>query len=166
MAIKRTGPIFSILFVLIVTGCSPGISQQSLSKVTYRGTFSEVQKTPDKFVGEIVLFGGKIIETQVTSTSSELTVLQMPLDNSSRPVDLDQSKGRFLIRSEQFLDPAIYQKGIPLSVIGIIKGSQVRAIGDFNYAYPLLEIIEIKLWPEYSQAYPRVHFGIGVGTTF
>ena len=166
MAIKRTGSIFSLLFIFIVTGCSPGISQQSLSKVTYMGTFSELQANPDKFVGEIVLLGGRIIETQVTPTSSELTILQMPLDNSSRPVNIDQSEGRFLIRSEQFLDPAIYKKENHLSAVGIIKGSQVRTIGDFNYVYPLMDVIEIKLWSEDAQTYPRIHFGFGIGTTF
>lgn len=166
MLIKRTRSIFSVFFVIIFAGCSSGISQQSLSKVTHMGSFSELQENPDQFVDEIVLFGGKIIETKVTPTSSELIVLQMPLDNRSRPVNLDQSKGRFLIQSEQFFDPAIYQKGVLLSIVGVVKGSQAQAIGGFNYVYPLLETIEIKLWPENVQGYPNVHFGIGVGTTF
>ena len=81
-------------------------------------------------------------------------------------MNLDQSKGRFLIRSEQFLDPAIYQKGVLLSIVGIVKGSQAQAIGGFNYVYPLLKTIEIKLWPEDVQGSPRLHFGLGVGTSF
>ncbi|MBW1692572.1 MAG: Slp family lipoprotein [Deltaproteobacteria bacterium] len=166
MLIKRVKPIFSVFLVIIFAGCSSGISKQSLSKVTHMGSFSELQENPDRFIDEIVLFGGKIIETKVTPTSSELIVLQMPLDNGSRPVNLDQSKGRFLIRSEQFLDPAIYQKGILLSTVGVVKGSQSQAIGGFNYVYPILETIEIKLWPKDVQGYPRIHFGIGVGTSF
>jgi len=166
MLIKRVRPIFSVFLVIIFAGCSSGISKQSLSKVTHMGSFSELQENPDQSIDEIVLFGGKIIETKVTPTSSELIVLQMPLDKKSRPVNLDQSKGRFLVRSEQFLDPAIYQKGVLLSTVGVVKGSQTHAIGGFNYVYPLLEPIEIKLWPEDIQGSPRLHFGIGVGTSF
>ena len=130
------------------------------------GTFSKLQKTPDVYDGEVVMFGGKILETKVSSTLSELTVLQLAIGNSGRPVNLDQSHGRFLVQSEQLLDPAIYQKGMLLSVVGILKGSRVRAIGGFDYAYPLLEAIEIKLWPKEVQTQPRFHFGFGVGTTF
>ncbi|UCD32540.1 MAG: Slp family lipoprotein [Desulfobacterales bacterium] len=166
MLIKRTRPIYIVFLIIVLTGCSSGISKQSLSKVTYMGSFSELQENPDQFIDEIVLFGGKIIEAKITPTSSELIVLHMPLDNRSRPENLDQSKGRFLIRSEQFLDPAIYQKGVLLSTVGVIKGSQAKAIGGFSYVYPLMETIEIKLWPKEVQGYPWVHFGFGVGTTF
>lgn len=165
-AFKRAGAVFNIFLFVLVFGCSAGISQQSLSKVTYMGTFFELQKSPDAFIGEIVVLGGKILEARISSASSELMVLESPLNNRHRPANLDQSKGRFLIQSEQLLDPAIYQKGTLLTVVGIIKGSKVRAIGGFNYAYPLLEAIEIKLWPEVNQTHPSIHFGIGVGTTF
>lgn len=166
MSIKRAKSIFFVIFVVILAGCASGLSQQSLSKVTYTGTFPELQENPNRFVDEIVLFGGKIIETHTAPASSELIVLQVPLDQKNRPETPDRSKGRFLLRTEQFLDPAIYQKGTLLSTVGIIKGSQARTIGGFNYVYPLLEAIEIKLWPPDGRGYPRIHFGIGVGTSF
>ncbi len=166
MAIKQTMHIFGIFLVMLVVGCATGISQQSRSKVTYMGTFSELQKTPDSYVSEVVMLGGKILEIKVSSTSSELTVLQLALGRSGRPANLDQSEGRFLVRSEQFLDPATYQKGMLLTVVGILKGSRIRAIGSLDYVYPIVEAIEIKLWPKKIQTQPTFHFGFGVGTTF
>jgi outer membrane lipoprotein len=151
---------------MLVTGCATGISQQSRSKVTYAGTFSDLQKTPDAYKGEVLILGGKILETNISSTLSELTVLQLALGNNDRPVNLDQSDGRFLVQSKQFLDPEIYQKGMLLTVVGILKGSKVQAIGGFDYVYPLVEPIEIKLWPKEMQTGPRFHFGLGVGSTF
>ena len=166
MAIKQTKHILGIFIALVVIGCATGITQQSRSRVTFTGTFSELQKTPGGYVGEVVMLGGKILKTQASHTSSELTVLQLPLGSKYRPVNSDQSKGRFLVRSDQFLDPAIYQKGRLLTVVGILKGSQARNIGGFEYVYPLLEAIEIKLWPVESRTKPSIHFGIGIGTTF
>jgi outer membrane lipoprotein len=166
MAIKRASHILGIFLVMLVVGCAAGISQQSRSKVTYMGTFLELQKTPDAYVSEVVMLGGEIVETKVSTTSSELTVLQLALGTSGRPVNLDQSEGRFLVRSEQLFDPVIYQKGMLLTVVGILKGSSVRAIGGFDYTYPLVEAIEIKLWSKEGQTQPIFHFGIGVGTTF
>ncbi len=112
------------------------------------------------------MFGGKILETNVSSTLSQLTVLQLELGNNGQPVNFDQSNGRFMVRSNQFLDPEIYQNGMLLTIVGTFKGSKVRAIGGFDYAYPLVEPIEIKLWPKELQTGPRFHFGFGVGTTF
>ena len=117
-------------------------------------------------MGKIVMLGGKIIETTGSETFSEITVLQLPLGRRDRPQDGDRSRGRYLVRSEQFLDPAIYQKGSRLTVVGRLSRSEVRSIGGFQYAYPLVEAIEIKLWPRARQASPSIHFGVGVGTWF
>jgi outer membrane lipoprotein len=166
MTIKRSGYILFVFFIMFLMGCATGISRQSRSKVTYSGTFSELQKTPDVYKDEIIMLGGKILETNVSSTLSELTVLQLALGNNGRPVNLDQSHGRFLVQSKQFLDPAIYQKGMLLTLVGKLKGSEVRAIGGFDYVYPIVEPIEIKLWPMEILTQPRFHFGFGVGTVF
>lgn len=166
MTNKRSAYILFVFFIIFLMGCATGISRQSRSKVTYSGTFLELQKTPDVYKDEIIMLGGKIIETNVSSTSSELTILQLALDNNGRPVNLDQSHGRFLVQSKQFLDPAIYQKGMLLTLVGKLKGSVGRAIGGFDYIYPLVEPIEIKLWPMEIFTQPRFHFGFGLGTTF
>ncbi len=151
---------------MLVMGCAAGISQQSRLKVTYTGAFSTLQKTPDTYEGEVIMLGGRIIEIKASSPLSELTVLQLALGSSGRPVDPDQSEGRFIVQTQQLLDPAIYQKDMLLTVVGTLKGSKVLYIGGYNYAYPLVEPIEIKLWPKGMRTRPTVHIGIGVGTSF
>jgi len=166
MTLKHTGYILGIFFIMIVMGCAAGISQQSRSKVTYTGTFSALQKTPDAYKGEVIMLGGRIIETKTSSPLSELIVLQLALGSSGQPVDPDQSEGRFIVQSKQLLDPAVYQKDMLLTVVGTLKGSKVESIGGFEYTYPLVESIEIKLWPKGMRTRPAIHFGIGVGTSF
>lgn len=166
MAVTWAVRLVGICLVLLTLGCATGISRQARSQVTYYGSFAALQTAPDEHVGKIVMLGGKIIETTGSETFSEITVLQLPLGRRDRPQDSDRSRGRYLVRSEQFLDPAIYQKGSRLTVVGRLSGSEVRSIGGFQYAYPLVEAIEIKLWPRAREAFPRVHFGIGVGASF
>ena len=166
MAIKRAGCILGISFIMLVVGCASGISHQSRSQVTYTGTFSALQKTPDVYKGEVIMFGGRIIETKASPPLPELIVLQLALGSSGQPVDPDQSEGRFIVQSKQLLDPAVYQKDMLLTVVGTLKGSKVESIGGFEYTYPLVELIEIKLWPKGMQTRPMIHFGIGVGTSF
>ena len=166
MILKHSGFILGIFFIIFVTGCTAGISQYSRSKVTYTGTFSALQKTPDAYKGEVVMLGGRIIEAKASSPLSELTVLQLAIGTSDRPKNSDKSEGRFIVQSKQLLDPAIYEKDMLVTVVGTLKGSKVLPIGDLEYTYPIVEPIEIKLWRKGMQTQPVIHFGIGVGTTF
>jgi outer membrane lipoprotein len=158
--------MFLIFFILLMMGCAAGISKQSRSMVTYTGSFSELQKTPDAYKGEVVMLGGRIIETKASSPLSEITVLQLAIDTSGRPVNVDKSEGRFIIQSKQLLDPAIYEKDMLITVVGTLNGSKVLPIGELKYTYPVVDLIEIKLWPKGMQTQPMIHFGIGVGTYF
>ena len=150
----------------MLIGCATGISKEVRSQVTYSGSFSELQQSPEKFKGQTVIFGGKIIEAQILAQGPELMVLQIELDDGDHPLADDQSKGRFLIHSKQFIDPAIYPPGTLITVVGTIEGSQERLIGQMMYRYPVIDALEIKKWPPPADTSPRIHFGIGVGTVF
>ena len=160
----RTPRLVGFCVILMMLGCATGISRQTRSQVTYQGTFAALQKAPDKHTGATVMLGGKVIETKGSQGSSEITVLQLPLDTRDRPQDGDRSQGRYIVQSKQFLDPAIYQAGSLLTVVGRVTGSEVRSIGGFQYVYPLVEAMEIKPWPATVRKSPSFHFGIGVGT--
>jgi outer membrane lipoprotein len=166
MTIKHATCLFGIFFIIFVTGCAAGISRQSRAKVTYTGTFSALLKTPKAYKGEVVMFGGRIIETKASSSLSEITVLQLALDINGRPVNPDQSGGRFIVQAKKLLDPAIFKKDIYLTLVGTLKGSKIESIGGFQYDYPLIEAIEIKLWPKGMRTRPTIHLGIGVGASF
>ena len=156
-----------IMFVVLLTaGCATGISKQTRSQVTYHGSFSELRGNIDQHGGEVVMLGGKVIETQGSQTGSEIHVLQLALDRRGRPKDVNQSEGRYLIRSGQFFDPAIYERGTLLTVVGTLRGSEVRPVGGFQYHYPIVEAIEVKPWPREQRTSSRFHFGVGVGTSF
>jgi outer membrane lipoprotein len=160
----RKALLASLFFIL--TACAGGISPQARSQISYFGPFSEVQQEPQKYVGEAVLWGGKIIETQIKDGATDLVVLQLELGGQDRPRDDDQSHGRFLIRSAQFLDPALYPQGTLVTVVGRLKGAETRLIGQMPYAYPVIDPTEIKKWPAAIDSSPRLHFGIGIGTHF
>ena len=112
------------------------------------------------------MWGGKIVDTLAGEKSTELVVLQLGLGSQNRPRDNDRSQGRFLVRSSQFLDPAVYPQGTLITVVGLVKGAETRPIGQMAYRYPVMDIIEIKKWRPSTDSSPRFHFGIGVGTRF
>ncbi len=152
--------------VMAVLSCAAGVSEQARSQVTYMGTFAQVQAQPQTYTGETVMWGGKIVQTQPGNNQSELMVLQLELGSQNRPQDDDSSQGRFLARSKQFLDPALYPPGTLITVVGRLTGSEERLIGKMAYQYPVVDIIEAKKWPNDTDNSPRFHFGIGIGKTF
>jgi outer membrane lipoprotein len=158
---------FSLLCLafLISMGCA-GVSKQAKSQVTFQGAFSEIQSNPDPHQNEVTMLGGKIVEIKSAQNESEITVLQMPLAYNDRPRNEEASQGRFLVRYDQFLDPAIFEIGKYLTVVGRINGREDRLIGEYMYTYPVLAPIETKLWGFETESGPDVHFGIGVGTWF
>lgn len=156
----------ALVVAMITTACATGISEQAQSQVTYTGAFEQVQQEPDKYTGETVIWGGKIIKTQPGDNQTEMVVLQLELGSQDRPKDNDDSKGRFLARSMKFLDPALFPPGTLITVVGRLIGPEERLIGKMAYQYPVIEIIEAKKWPATGDGSPRFHFGIGVGTHF
>lgn len=154
----------ALMGILLVSGCAGGISSQARSQVTHKGPFSPIRQDPESYANAIVHTGGKVIDLVVKEGVSELTVLHLPLDWQGRPKDEDRSEGRYLLRTKQFLDPAVYKKDALLSQVGRVTGIETRTIGGFDYAHPIIEPIEMKLWPKQAEeTSPRFHFGIGIG---
>jgi outer membrane lipoprotein len=162
MILQKNSYLFGVILILFVAACTKGIAKQARSQVTYTGDFSELQRNSDAYKDEVVLLGGKIIDTKANADSSEIVVLQLPLGGGDRPQVGDQSKGRFLIRSKQLLDPALYRKGMPITLVGRLVGNETRTIDEFKYNYPIIEPMEVKLWSESRYGGPSVHFGFGV----
>ncbi len=65
-----------------------------------------------------------------------------------RELRSDSTNGRFLVRTPEFLDPAIYAPGRRLTVLGTVAGRSERRVGDLPYVYPVISAERIKLWPK------------------
>ncbi len=156
----------ALCFLSLAPGCSPGLSGQARSQVTYRGAFTYIQQDPSAHVGETVLLGGRILDIRTSEERSEIMVLEMPLDHWDSPIDEDRSEGRFLVYMDRFLDPVLYNKGKLMSLVGVVRGSEIRAIGQYEYNFPTIDAIDIKLWLQDETYVPNIRLGIGVGTYF
>ena len=150
----------------MLIGCAGGISTQARSQVTYSGPFTDVQQNPDGFQGQTVIWGGRVIEIQNRDGITEIAALQLALDSKYRPTDNDSSQGRFLIRSTEFMDPVIYPPGTLITVVGRLQGAENRLIGEMDYRYPVIDMVELQKYDPQQNTKPRINIGIGVGTTF
>lgn len=158
--------IFLISIMLVFTGCATAISKNTRALAEKEIRFEEIKKTPDNYKGKIVVLGGDIIKVSNFREYTQIELLEKPADYLLKPRDTDRSGGRFMVVFNDYLDPAIYTKGRQLTVAGEIIGQKKGPLGEIEYVYPLLEAIEIHLWPErkrddypypYTYYYP-VHF--------
>jgi len=156
------------LAILGVTGCAAVISQDTLKTVDKEIRFEQILENPDAYRGKLVLLGGEIIKTENVPDKTVITVLQRSLGYNQKPDSEGESKGRFIVSTPDFLDPAIYRPGRKITVVGSVMGKEVRPLGELEYVYPVIEKKELHIWPvEGAPATsPRFHFGIGIGKTF
>jgi len=146
---------------LLLAGCATGISDQARSQVDYAGDFGRVQRQPEAFRGKMVLFGGRVLSTQAAGGGTEIEVLQLPLNQADRPREDGVSQGRFLVVAGEFMDPAVYQPSLLVTVVGEIVGQETRNVGNYPYVYPQIRPIEVKTWE--PGGWPRTGLSIGVG---
>ncbi len=95
-----------------------------------------------------IRWGGVIIAVKPEANSTCLEILGKPVDSRQRPINEDGTNGRFIACKNQFLDPEVFAEGREVTVTGSIDQIEERLIGEFIYAYPIIEATTIYLWAE------------------
>ncbi|MGB9628857.1 MAG: Slp family lipoprotein [Thermodesulfobacteriota bacterium] len=169
----RVLELLLFLFLLTLSGCAHVISKDLRRKSDPSLTLSHVRQNPDAFKGKMVVWGGEVIETfNQKDGTTQIEVFQRSIGWRGEPKVTVPSEGRFLILSDQYLDPYLFCKGRKITVAGEILGEKTKAIGEMEYRYPLLSSRQIYLWPEYDYypypyyydpwwPYPYWRFGFG-----
>ena len=149
-----------VILSLSMAGCAYPISEQLRKEVTEDVTFPIVLKNPSAYVGDIVLWGGFIIRIENLKEGVEIFVLETPLDHWEDPEPAQYSRGRFIAKTNKFLDPAVYTKGRKITLAGEIVGGTTLPLGKTEYSYPVVTVKQLHLWkkvpyyPYYPYYYP------------
>jgi outer membrane lipoprotein len=112
-----------------------------------------VHQDPEAYRGEVVIWGGVIIETVNQPEGTLVTLLETPLDSMGFPNDAEYSRGRFMVRTAKYLDPEVYRKGVKLTLVASVAGKEVRTLGETQYQYAILWPRELHIWKERAPYY-------------
>ncbi len=158
----RLVPLFAAA-IMFFAGCARPFPSEITDRVDRKISFSALQKDPGRYKGKWVMFAGVIVSSMIEKDGSTyIEVVQKPADSFGEPLRTDESGGRFIAVSKQFLDPAVYQ-GRVITVVGEVVGDSVRPLGGMAYRYPLLAVEALHLWePSYGPS-SSFSFGVGVG---
>ena len=140
----------ALVFVAVfVAGCATTPFPADLARSADRAlTLRELRRDPTAHVGARVILGGEVLATTPKPGETEIEVLSRTLRAGDVPERGDSTTGRFLVRSPEFLDPAVYAPGRRITVLGTVAGRSERRVGDLPYVYPVISAERIKLWPK------------------
>lgn len=148
-----------VLAFILCAGCVHVISDESMQLVDPSLSFALLRESPDLYAGKYLLLGGAIASVSNIKQMGQLEVVQFQLDNDNMPVESNKSGGRFLARTDGFLDPFIYKTGRLVSIVGEIKGHKTMPLDQVEYDYPIIAIREIFLLrQEYARPYPSPYY--------
>lgn len=120
-----------------------------------------VAANPQAFEGARVLWAGVILNTTPHPEGTTIEILEKPRGGNCRPEPGDTTTGRFLAEYDRFLDPAVYCQGREITIVGLVTGTEVRTIGEYEYTYPVIAMTNHILWPPrkktYDYPYPRFY---------
>jgi outer membrane lipoprotein len=108
--------------------------------------FMVVKQNPDKYYNVSLLWGGRITKCTNIEDGTVLEILHLPLAKDGYPSETDASQGRFIAKSKNFLDCAVYSKDRYITVIGKFKGFKEGKIDEMSYFFPLIETQATYLW--------------------
>jgi len=155
----KRGLLFVILpLVLLLGGCAHVLSRDALLKVDPNIDFAEVKTDPQAFRGKTLVLGGMIVETRLNREGTTVEVLRYTLDRWGEPLEADESGGRFLARTTQFLDPELYKAGIFITLAGTVEGAETRPLQGYDYVYPVFRFSEVYLWSPAKWGYPYGYY--------
>jgi outer membrane lipoprotein len=163
MMMKRSsgqfGWEFLIFSLVLLAGCvsGPDVVPDTLKpQVETEISFQQILADPKQYQGRIVVLGGEVLSAKRLKDSTQLEVLQLPLDDSHRPsfVKTD-SQGRFLAFETTFLDPATFPPNTRVTIVGELTGATTAQLDEMPYQFPTLAIKHLHVWEETPEDIPR-----------
>ncbi|MDO9105234.1 MAG: Slp family lipoprotein [Methylovulum sp.] len=148
------------LCCLLLGACSnlpPAIQDAPLYDLSYR----QASQNLASYKEAPVRWGGVIIDVENEQDYTLVQVLSYPLGNYGRPLTDETGEGRFVFKSTEFLDPAIYAKNTEITVAGVLKGDIERSVGKKTMRLPLVAATTLYQWPAYELNSPYGYGGYG-----
>jgi outer membrane lipoprotein len=127
----------------------------------YDISYSQAIQNALQYKNAPVRWGGVVIDVENEQNYSLVQVMSYPLGSYGRPRLDNANEGRFIIRSPEFLDPAIYKKDSEITVAGTLQEPVERKVGNKTLLLPMVSAAVIHQWPAYVRG--NYYGGYGYG---
>ncbi|MDO6839765.1 Slp family lipoprotein [Paraglaciecola chathamensis] len=140
------------LFVTMwLAGCSTLPEQIQLPEQTNLITYQEAASKSKDVLGQKARWGGVIARVENKPNDTLIEMVYYPLRSYGRPLQSDESIGRFRVYVNGFLDPMVYKKGRTMTFTGDFVRLEKGMVGEHEYVFPTLASSGYYLWKEIQQ---------------
>ena len=148
-----------LLVALTLSACASNIPLEIQQDFNNGVTIIAVRSDIERYKDQHVRWGGTIIRVENKESDSWIEIVAKDLNSYGQPRTTDHSLGRFIVRIDGFIDPAIYKTDREITIYGVVESRVVRQIDDHPYTYPLIKAVKHYLWREYNyDHYARSHY--------
>ena len=130
-----------------MSGCSSHIPPEISHTLNGAPSVAQVRGQTDAYISQKIRWGGVILHTENKHNTSRLTIIAFPLNDNGKPNTSDQSPGRFIAITDEFLEPLVYNRDREITVIGTLLRTETHKVDEFLYKYPVIQIDHYYLWP-------------------
>lgn len=136
------------LLLAVCAGCANNPASSISQAVVDDVSLARVRDDTDAYLGSTVRWGGVVSAVENKADETWIFLVERALKDNEKPITDGHSDGRFIASFSGFIDPLVYKPGRPLTVVGSIEGSTLRAIGEYDYRFPLVAVRDSHLWAE------------------
>lgn len=138
--------MFLLFGIPILQGCATPLPDTLSKPAPNDPGIGNVRANLTPNLNKVVRWGGTIASIQNQAKDTLIEVVERSLNSSGRPKMSGPSGGRFIAKVTQFLDPEEFDKGVQITIHGVVTGSETRKIGDHHYLYPLINVQTLHRW--------------------
>jgi outer membrane lipoprotein len=155
---------FVPLVALALAACAPAPLYKNAT-AAIAATPAQVAQAPERYAGNQVIWGGRIVHVSNFTDHSEIELLGYPLDASQRPRASDSGGGRFIAVMPGYAEPLDYPAGALMTLSGKLNGSRAGNVGAAAYVFPLVAVAQSHVWTasEMTKGHNNIRFGVGLG---
>lgn len=135
----------ALLALLALTACST-VSTSFQHPPAGDVQVSQVIHEPTTYIGQAVRWGGKIIAVHNDENSASIELVQFPLNRYGRPIATETSQGRFVVSSDSFIDPEVFQQDVMVTFLGNITGTKTLTIDQRELVVPVMSMTDSYRW--------------------
>ncbi|MEL0067944.1 MAG: Slp family lipoprotein [Gammaproteobacteria bacterium] len=140
--------LFLLYTLFMITACASVPMAIEGDNFQTQLTPSTVSSEPSQHIGTSVRWGGVIVEVVNNDQETWVEILALPLSDSAKPYgERTGSLGRFIAKTNDFLDPEVYQKGLKFTVTGQVSETIQGKVGERDYTYATVDVKSHYLWP-------------------
>ena len=132
-----------VFLVFLLSGCTHYISSASRAQVDRSVSLSQIEASPDAYLGTLILLGGTVARLDYGHEGTRLEVTEHRLDRRELPDETIPSSGRFLATTTRTLDSCNYKPGALVVMVGRVVGQKTEPQQGAAYRYPVIAVTEI-----------------------